>query len=74
MNVDGGQKMLYEYLDFDPTDPCDGCPCLVDGFCICVDGCANEWFPALPEPENRIVGSDSAISDDNLIVPNISVG
>lgn len=60
--------MLYEYLDFDPYDPCDGCPFLFDGYCICVDGCQGELCQALPEPENRLVESNSIISDDTCIV------
>ena len=64
----GGLKMLYEYLGFDPLDPCDGCPCLVDGFCICIDGCQNDGSLAFPEPENRLVGSNNRNSNDTIIV------
>ena len=61
MKLDGGLQVLYEYLNFDPYDPCDGCEFIVDGYCVCCDGCAREGFPALPGAENRTVGTDSVI-------------
>lgn len=62
-----GNYPEFFYTDL-PSDPCDTCACLVDGNCICCDGCCYCRSEDVSGAENRPVGSDSVFSNDDLII------
>ena len=67
MEVYMGRYPEFFYDDL-PSDPCDSCACLVEGFCICVDGCGYCADYGHPRGQNRLVVDDSRVPNDVPIV------